>query len=392
MLIVYNFIYILLLPVLIIRDLFILKKNKLRTVFQKLGFFLTSSEKSTIWLHGVSLGEIKIISPLAKKLIASGNRVLISTTTNTGRREINQSFKESDIESITFPYDLGFVHKRIIQQYKVKKIVLFESEFWPNLLGSISKDIKVLSLNTSISDKTFMRLKSFKTIADKMIKRIDLFLAQSQNTFDRLRFFGAKNIQLLGNIKINKENYEVNQRKKEKFASNLNNLSTYTIVLGSSHDQEEDFVVRAWKQLPDSMLIIAPRHPERIDSVKKKFGSISNVEIFDQVGDLFHLYAIADLAIVAGSIVFNKGHNFMEPVYADTPSITGSKLDNYRELKKQLCDTKIFETFSTEQDLNYLINKYKDSHYRTNKLDEQKEALAKIAGSYDSVITALNEL
>ena len=392
MLIVYNFIYILLLPVLIIRDLFILKKNKLRTVFQKLGFFLTSSEKSTIWLHGVSLGEIKIISPLAKKLIASGNRVLISTTTNTGRREINQSFKESDIESITFPYDLGFVHKRIIQQYKVKKIVLFESEFWPNLLGSISKDIKVLSLNTSISDKTFMRLKSFKTIADKMIKRIDLFLAQSQNTFDRLRFFGAKNIQLLGNIKINKENYEVNQRKKEKFASNLNNLSTYTIVLGSSHDQEEDFVVRAWKQLPDSMLIIAPRHPERIDSVKKKFGSISNVEIFDQVGDLFHLYAIADLAIVAGSIVFNKGHNFMEPVYADTPSITGSKLDNYRELKKQLCDTKIFETFSTEQDLNYLINKYKDSHYRTNKLNEQKEALAKIAGSYDSVITALNEL
>ena len=390
--IVYNFIYFLLLPILIIRDLFILQNNKLRTVFQKLGFYLTSSEESTIWLHGVSLGEIKIISPLAKKLIANGNKVLISTTTNTGRSEIDQSFEELDIESITFPYDLGFAHKKIIQKYKVKKIVLFESEFWPNLLSSISKDIKVLSLNTSISDKTFMRLKSFKTIANKMIKRIDLFLAQSSNTIDRLKFFGAKNIKLLGNIKINKENYEVNQSKKEKFSSNLNSSSTYVIVLGSSHEQEEDFVVRAWKQLPDSKLIIAPRHPERIDNVKKKFGSISNVEIFDQVGDLFHLYAVADLAIVAGSIVFNKGHNFMEPVYADTPSITGSKLDNYKELKKQLCDTKIFETFSTEQDLNYLINKYKDSHYRTKKLNEQKEALAKIAGSYDSVITALNEL
>ena len=100
------------------------------------------------------------------------------------------------------------------------------------------------------------------------------------------------------------------------------------------------------------LLIIAPRHPERIDNVKKAFGSIPNVEIFDQVGDLFHLYAVADLAIVAGSIMFNKGHNFMEPVYANTPSITGSKLDNYKELKKELCDTNIFETFSTEQDLN----------------------------------------
>ena len=76
--IVYNFIYFLLLPILIIRDLFILQNNKLRTVFQKLGFYLTSSEESTIWLHGVSLGEIKIISPLAKKLIALSNLSILS--------------------------------------------------------------------------------------------------------------------------------------------------------------------------------------------------------------------------------------------------------------------------------------------------------------------------
>ena len=64
-----------------------------------------------------------------------------------------------------------------------------------------------------------------------MIKRIDLFLAQSQNTIDRLKFFGAKNIRLLGNIKINAENYEVDLNKKAKFASNLNNSSTFVIVL-----------------------------------------------------------------------------------------------------------------------------------------------------------------
>ena len=79
-------------PLLIIRDLFFLEKSKFKTVCQKLGFCLSRSEDSTIWLHGVSLGEIKIISPLAKKLIANGHKVLVSTTTNTGRKEIEQSF------------------------------------------------------------------------------------------------------------------------------------------------------------------------------------------------------------------------------------------------------------------------------------------------------------
>ena len=390
--IVYNFIYFLLLPLLIVRDLFFLEKNKFKTICQKLGFCLSKSEEPTIWLHGVSLGEIKIISPLAKKLIANGHKVLVSTTTNTGRKEIEQSFGDIAIKSITFPYDLGLAYKKIIDSYKVKKIVLFESEFWPNLLASTSKDIKIMSLNTSISDTSFARLRSFKSIANNMIKRIDLFLAQSQNTIDRLEFFGAKNTRLLGNIKINAENYEVDLNKKAKFALSLGASSNFKIVLGSSHDQEEEFVLNAWNQMPNSALIIAPRHPERIASVKKMFGSIPNVVIFDQVGDLFHLYAIADLAIVAGSIIFNKGHNFMEPVYANTTSITGSKLDNYKELKKELCDTNIFETFTTEQDLAQLLEKYKDDHYRIKKLNEQKETLQQIAGSYDSVIKALDEL
>ena len=82
----------------------------------------------------------------------------------------------------------------------------------------------------------------------------------------------------------------------------------------------------------------------------------------------------------------------MEPVYAETPSITGSKLENYKELKKKLCDTNIFETFSSKNDLVKLLKKYQNNQYRTDKLNQQKDALEKIAGSYDSVLRALNEI
>ena len=40
----------------------------------KLGFYLGRSNEKTIWLHGVSLGEIKILTPLAKRLSQQGKQ------------------------------------------------------------------------------------------------------------------------------------------------------------------------------------------------------------------------------------------------------------------------------------------------------------------------------
>ena len=57
-----------------------------------------------------------------------------------------------------------------------------------------------------------------------------------------------------------------------------------------------------------------------------------------------------------------------------------------------LCDTGIFETFKTENELSVLLKKYTNSELRQKKLNEQKIALEKISGSYESVLVALDEL
>ena len=164
-----------------------------------------------------------------------------------------------------------------------------------------------------------------------MIKRIDLFYAQSQNTIDRLEFFGAKNIRLLGNIKINAENYEVDLNKKAKFASIFDNSSTFKIVLGSSHDQEEEFVLNAWNQMPNSLLIIAPRHPERSTLIRKNYikeGISANllnesnsfaedVFIINSFGNLPTYFAASDGVFLGGSFVDKGGHNPIEPAKND---------------------------------------------------------------------------
>ena len=409
MFLIYSLIYILLLPLLILRDLLTLDKNKLKTIQQKLGLNITIVENQTIWLHGVSLGEIKILSPLAQKLSDQGQNILITSTTNTGLEELSKNFSNSAIEILPFPYDLGFVHKKIISNYKVGKIILFESEFWPNLLN-VAKNLNVVSLNTTISDTSFRRFKMLKAFSRQLFSKIDLFLAQSRLTIDRLEFFGVKKIKFIGNIKINPENYSVDPNKKNHYQKILG-TEKLNVILGSSHEGEEIFVVEALAKM-DINLILAPRHPERVSKVVKELENFglegirmsslqgevntkindNEILVFDEVGDLINLYAAGDLAIVAGSINYTKGHNFMEPVFVNTLSITGSKLDNYRQIKEDLCDTNIIETFSEQHELRSLISKYQNVTIRNEKSSAQNDALKSYSGSYDEIIKFIDEL
>ena len=410
MLVFYNLIYIFLLPLLILRDLITIDKEKLKTISEKLGQNYMKQTKASIWLHGVSLGEIKILSTLAKRLDDEGHSVLLTSTTNTGRNELEKNFKNSNIKFLPFPYDLNHVHKKIISYYRIKKIVLFESEFWPNLLRQ-SSDVKIISLNTSISDQSFSRYKATKIFSSLIFSKIDLFLAQSKETINRLNILGASNTKLLGNMKINPENYITDETKKNKYAKILD-PNILNVVLGSSHEGEEEFVIDALEGL-NINLILAPRHPERVSKVlqliklkgfepikiseiesydHKKINNGKTFIIFDEVGELINLYAVADLVIVAGSIIFDKGHNFMEPIFANTLTITGAKLNNYKQLKRELCDTNQIETFETKNQLRALVAKYKDPNIRDKKLLSQRRALEELSGSYELIIDSLNDI
>ena len=175
---------------------------------------------------------------------------------------------------------------------------------------------------------------------------------------------------------------------------------------------EEEFVIDALEGL-NINLILAPRHPERVSKVlqliklkgfepikiseiesydHKKINNGKTFIIFDEVGELINLYAVADLVIVSGSIIFDKGHNFMEPIFANTLTITGSKLNNYKQLKRDLCDTNQIETFETKNQLRALVAKYKDPNIRDKKLLSQIKALEELSGSYELIIDSLNDI
>ena len=143
-------------------------------------------------------------------------------------------------------------------------------------------------------------------------------------------------------------NFPLPRKSKNKIQKKIRNFSGYIVTAGSTHKGEEEFIISSINKSDNRLIFLAPRHPERFNEVSdilsrsglkwskfSKINEITNEEVilYDEVGSLFELYVNSNLAIVAGSICYEKGHNILEPIFAGTPAITGNKLENYREIK-----------------------------------------------------------
>ena len=124
------------------------------------------------------------------------------------------------------------------------------------------------------------------------------------------------------------------------------------LVFGSTVDGEELLLVRCFKKVfsefPQALVILAPRHPERFDTVAellrdsginfwrrsswKSSPLDGGVLLLDSIGELASIYALADLAFVGGSLAPRGGHNILEPAQFGKPILIGPHYENFREI------------------------------------------------------------
>ena len=116
---------------------------------------------------------------------------------------------------------------------------------------------------------------------------------------------------------------------------------------------------KVWKATPGSVLILAPRHPERFGEVTElarargfETSLFSTAEagdadrgapgdsarpkvlILDQMGALARTYGLGDAAIVAGSFCPTGGHNLLEAAAHKIPVLYGPNMKSQRGLDK----------------------------------------------------------
>lgn len=325
---------------------------------QRLGLDFPRVEKGegpVIWVHAVSVGEVKAVARLAQQLSRErGGTLVVSTVTETGHAEAKHSIPSADYH-VYLPLDFSWVIKPIIRRVKPELVILCESDFWFNFL-SAAKEVgaRVVLVNGKLSERSLNRYRWFSFFTHRLFSCIDLFCIQAEPYAKRFEELGIpkEKIVVTGNLKLEGGNPKMSEQETAVFRKKLgieaNNL---TLVIGSTHAPEEEKLLTIleplWKDFPQLKVILVPRHPERFDAVagiltkrgisfsrySEAGDAIGRVVLIDAMGVLRQCYQIAGIALVAGSYTVKVGgHNILEPCSDGVPVIYGPEMASQPDL------------------------------------------------------------
>jgi 3-deoxy-D-manno-octulosonic-acid transferase len=320
---------------------------------------IKESTNKIIWIHSVSVGEVKAVASLVKKMKITHPNALfvISSITETGHFEAKKNISEANYH-VYLPLDFYFIIAPIVKRVSPDLVILCETDFWLNFIKAAKQcGAKVALVNGKISERSLQRFRKFPKFSNTLFSFFDLFCIQNttfQNRFLELGIPSSK-MHVTGNMKFDDLYRKMDQDEtvawKKEIGIDSDNL---VVVFGSTHDPEESLflgiVQKIWQKYPHLKIIIVPRHPERFNQVAALLTRLelpfirysqpqvkpkaANVILIDAMGVIRKCYQIANIAVVAGSFTEKVGgHNILEPSYYGVPVIFGPHMHQQPELK-----------------------------------------------------------
>jgi 3-deoxy-D-manno-octulosonic-acid transferase len=373
-----------------------------------------AAKPGAIWVHAVSVGEVLAITQLVRELKRRNpqTEILVSTTTVTGQTLARGRFGEG--HAFFVPIDFGLAVRPYLRLLQPSLLVLAETEFWPNLLHLVKKrGAAVAVVNARVSDRSFPRYRRLRWFFSRVLRQIDLFLAQTEEDARRLIAIGAPadRVQVSGNLK-----FDVPPATANALCNDLRHAipaGSPIIVCGSTAEGEEEALLGAFQQVleryPAAVMILAPRHPERFDRVAG-FVSSANIALvrrsswsasqtirgcvflLDSVGELASVYALADVAFVGGSLVPVGGHNILEPAQYGVAILTGPHTFNFREIMRIFAEDDALKVITPESLLQELLGLLQDEQARKLSGNRARELFARYSGATQKTVAALQPL
>ena len=314
-----------------------------------------------IWLHAVSVGEVHAVVPLLKKIIDRypDTPVLVTTMTSTGADRLKQSLGDHVTHSY-LPYDLPFAVQRFLKRSKPCIGLIMETEIWPNLYYYASKEsIPLMLVNARLSSRSARSYGHFQRLTEQTLRCLDVVAAQASADAERFISLGVppERVFMTGNVKFD-ISVASSQLEEAEAMRRIWGGNRSVWIAASTHDGEDEQVLDAFdlvkKAIPQALLVLVPRHPQRFDKVeslceKRHFNVVrrssgamcsAETDIFlgDTMGELAMFYAAADLAFVGGSLVPIGGHNLLEPVAVGLPVLIGPYTHNFEYISGLLLD------------------------------------------------------
>lgn len=370
-------------------------------------------ERPVIWIHAVSVGEVHATKPLVSRLQRDypEYQILITTMTPTGAVSVRQNYNNSVCHRY-LPYDLPGSVGRFLETIKPRLLIVMETELWPNLFYCCRKNrVPAILVNGRMSEISRKGYARFSRLARETLSNLSLILAQTRADADRFVSLGASEsiVSVIGNLKFDIRLPHSITEQAEALRRQLS-VNRPVWIAASTHEGEEKIILNAFGKVlesqPHCLLIIAPRHPERFNTVieiaekagyetRRKSRGIDcppqvRVFVLDSLGELPVFYAASDIAFIGGSLVRNGGHNMLEPASLGLAVLTGPHIYNFMEISELLEECGAACKIHTADELARQVTRFLvDANLRHSIGEKGRKMVADNRGSSERLMTFL---
>ena len=383
---------------------------------ERFGVVPALDQRGGIWLHAASVGEFNAASPLIRALLKTypETALTVTTLTPTGSERVKRDLGDK-VAHCYIPIDLPGSVNRFLKRLQPRMIIVMETEIWPNLyLQSRRLNIPLLMANARLSKRSVERFRHLPGFVGEVLQTVAWIGAQSDADAQRLVSCGAKlqHIDMTGNLKFDLS--VPASLEEQAVALRLRwGRERPVLVAGSTHEADENVVIPAFvellKSVPDALLILVPRYPERfaratqlakaagLRTELRSEGKICSAQaqcfVIDSIGELMSYYACADVAFVGGSFGEQGGHNALEPAALGKPVLLGPNMENAKEIAEQLLQCNAAQRVTNQQDFTQAAEKIlSDGVLRDSMGQAGRGLVEKNRGALELTLGAINKL
>ena len=324
---------------------------------ERIGLYDPPPQHADVWVHAVSVGEVQAAQPLIRHLLRRECSVLVTTTTPTGARRLDDLLGKA-VQHCYTPFDLGLIMRRFLDAVSPRLVLVMETEIWPNMLAACERrGIEVILVNARLSPRSAGAYARVRGFSAETMRRFALIAAQSADDAARFQYLGVDpaRITVTGSIKFDVQ-LPASLTDRAEVMRLAWGINRPVWVAASTHEGEEEQLLvvhtRVRRDFPAAMLVLVPRHPERFErvaalvqrqglklarrSLNQPCDADTAVYLGDTMGELPVVLAAADVAFVGGSLVPTGGHNLLEPAAVGVPVLTGPHTFNFAEITRLL--------------------------------------------------------
>jgi 3-deoxy-D-manno-octulosonic-acid transferase len=322
--------------------------------------WLPRVEPGGIWVHALSVGEVRSALPLLRAL---GRRFpglprCLSVATAQGLAVAREELAGSQVAVFVRPLDLPWAAERLARRLRPRLAVLVEGDIWPGWQWALGRaGAPRLLVNGRVSPRTFWAYRRAGRLARGLFEGFERILVQTRVDERRLQAIGVPHERLAvgGNLKFDSAPPALEPAGREELARELGMAGRPVLVAGSTHPGEEEPVLDALVALrqrhPGLALVLAPREVSRgseavrlarargLAAARASRGAPAagtQVVVLDVLGRLAEAYSLGRAAFVGGSLAPVGGHNLLEPAAQGVPAVFGPHTHNFLEMAREL--------------------------------------------------------